>query len=66
MKKTNTKQINLSESLRNLKRFELIVITGFKYSVIGSTIQRIQNDEDMRFEMKKNKENKTVTVTKTA
>ena len=51
MKKT--KQIGIAPAIKNLE-IDKSVILKAKYSVISSTIQRIQNDTNMQFTMKKN------------
>lgn len=39
-------------------------LENHKYSVIGAAVQTVQNDTGVELSMKKNKINKTVTVTR--
>lgn len=56
----------IAPALKNLAVYDSKEFPLVRYSVINTTIQRIQTETPLRFTQKKNKENATLKVTRIA
>lgn len=63
MKKNQT---GVAPTLKSLPVFEKAIFSLTQYTTVNATIQRIQTETKSRFTQKKNKENSTLEVIRTA
>lgn len=63
MKKNQT---GVAPTLKSLSVFEKAIFSLTQYTTVNATIQRIQTETKSRFAQKKNKENSTLEVIRTA
>jgi len=59
-------QIGVAPTLKSLPVFEKAIFSLTQYTTVNATIQRLQTISKSRFTQKKNKENSTLEVIRTA